>query len=94
MKRLFAVILSAALLSGCSTKFEVQSDGPFEGSVNGATVQGSGSQTYAAKPGESAVFQKTTEPGTLKARCKGMHGDGRWKSTDVAYGVVTVSASN
>ena len=92
--RLILLLFVAVCLTGCSTKFEVESNTTWTGNVNGASVEGSGNKTYSTTKGEAAVFQKNTEAGFLRARAKttGLFGGGEWKRTDAAYGVVTVVA--
>lgn len=94
MKFLPKAVLAGALvlsLLGCSTKFEVESNTTWQGYVKDHSVAGSGASTFSAHKGDVATFQKQTEYGQLKARCKGWNGDGRWVETTAPYGVVTVN---
>lgn len=94
MLRAALLLVIGLTLTGCSTKFEVESNTTWTGNVNGASVEGSGNKTYSTKRGEAAVFQKNTETGFLRARAKtsGLFGAGEWVRTEAAYGVVTVVA--
>lgn len=93
MKRTAIILALALLASGCSSRYEVQSDTSWSGFVDDHSVTGSGSATFSARPSSGASFSKSTEAGTLRARATGWHGDGQWASTSAPYGTVTVSTN-
>ncbi len=88
-----ALIALAIAASGCSTKYEVESDTTWKGWVEDHSVAGVGRTVFEARQGGAATFTKTTDRGFLRARVKGFWGDDRWVETTAPYGSVIVVAS-
>lgn len=89
-----ACIALAVAASGCSTKYEVQSDTSWSGFVEDHSVVGRGSMTYRSHGGHGASFTKTSDGGFLRARVVGFSGDDRWVETTAPYGSVVVEKND
>ncbi|HET9325678.1 MAG TPA: hypothetical protein VFQ05_02785 [Candidatus Eisenbacteria bacterium] len=85
--RFLVLLLAAATLAGCSKKIRVESDTTWEGTVNGATVTGTGDQTYELNGDTNCyTLKKTTAVGYLRVKIK--KGTGSDQSTEAEFGEI------